>query len=72
MPPKVRELRAALRKAGYESRMAKGSHTFWSHPLVPRQQVTLSGNDGDDAKPYQERTVRKALAGLRAVEENEA
>jgi hypothetical protein len=24
-------------------------------------RITVSGNDGDDAKPYQEKTVEKAI-----------
>ena len=55
MPRKVRELKADLRRAGFVYRAAKGSHTFWSHPLLPGDRVTVSGNDGDDVEPYQER-----------------
>jgi predicted RNA binding protein YcfA (HicA-like mRNA interferase family) len=65
MPPKVRQLKADLRKAGFSWRPGKGSHTVWEHPLLPTDSVTLSGGDGDDAKPYQEQDVRKILARLR-------
>ena len=34
-----------------------------SHPLVVR--VTLSGKDGDDAKPYQENECAKALSEVK-------
>jgi hypothetical protein len=64
MPPKIRDLKAELRSAGFAERPGKGSHTVWSHPLVP-ERITLSGSDGDDAKRYQERDVRDALAKLR-------
>lgn len=63
MPPKIRELKAALRGAGFTDRPGKGSHTVWGHPLL-RRRVTLSGNDGDDAKPYQQRDIRDALTDV--------
>ena len=63
MPKKIRELKEDLRKAGFTSRTGKGSHTVWSHPRLT-EVVVLSGNDGDDAKPYQERDVRRILKKL--------
>jgi len=33
--------------------------------LVPGEEVTLAGKDGDDAKFYQEKDVRDAIAALR-------
>ena len=60
MPRKIRELRADLRRAGYVVDRIDGSHTIWTHPLVPGH-VSISGHDGSDAKPYQERAVREAL-----------
>ena len=62
MPRKIRELKADLRKAGYRQipGRGKGSHTWWEHPKVPNYPVDLAGQDGDDAKPYQERLVREA------------
>ncbi len=67
MPRKVRELRADLQRAGFreEARRGKGSHTWWQHPDLPEFPVNLAGQDGDDAKPYQEKDVRQALAALR-------
>ena len=51
------------------NRGGKGDHTVWAHPLVPGH-VSIDGKDGDDAKPYDERNVRAALATLaRAREE---
>ena len=44
----------------------EGSHETWSHPEAPDLRLTVSGNDGDDAKPYQERQLREQLAALRA------
>lgn len=61
MPVKIRKLKAALSKAGFYSRSAKGSHTLWRHPALPAVRVTLSGKDGDDAQQYQIDDVRDAL-----------
>ena len=41
----------------------KGSHTVWLHPSLDAT-IVLSGNDGDDAKPYQQRDVELALRKL--------
>ena len=60
MPKKIRELKAMLKKAGFSERSGKGSHTKWLHRLYPGR-VTLSGKDGDDAKPYQEKEVKEAI-----------
>ena len=64
MPRKIRQLRSDLRKAGFvlDRERGKGSHTVWEHPDVGAAFVTLSGKDGDDAKPYQEKEVREAIA----------
>jgi predicted RNA binding protein YcfA (HicA-like mRNA interferase family) len=64
MPRKVRQLKADLRKAGFVWRPGKGSHTVWTHLLLPADSVTLSGNDGDDAQPFQEKDVRRILNEL--------
>jgi predicted RNA binding protein YcfA (HicA-like mRNA interferase family) len=40
MPPKIRQLKAALSKAGFYSRSAKGSHAVWIHPTFPKIRVT--------------------------------
>jgi predicted RNA binding protein YcfA (HicA-like mRNA interferase family) len=71
MPRKIRELRADLRKAGYRQVKGggKGSHTKWRHPLVPGS-VTVAGNDGDDAKRYQEDDVREALRKAHDAEQH--
>jgi predicted RNA binding protein YcfA (HicA-like mRNA interferase family) len=63
MPPKVRELIAALETAGFENRGGRGSHRNYVHPRVS-QPVTISGKLGDDAKRYQIRAVWRALAEL--------
>jgi len=59
MPRKIRELIRDLRKAGFVNRGGRGDHRNFEHPSGGR--VTLSGNEGDDAKPYQEREVEQAI-----------
>jgi predicted RNA binding protein YcfA (HicA-like mRNA interferase family) len=61
MPRKIRQLKADLRKARAYQASQAGSHIKWKHPLVPESLLILSGHDGDDAKPYQERAVRDLL-----------
>ena len=61
MPRKIRQLKTDLRKAGAYQVSQEGSHTKWKHPLVPASMLILSGHDGDDAKPYQEKAVRDLL-----------
>ncbi len=65
MPPKIRELKAALKKAGFSSRPGKGSHTVWEHPKLPKLRVTISGKDGDDARHYLIEEVQAALDQLK-------
>jgi predicted RNA binding protein YcfA (HicA-like mRNA interferase family) len=69
MPRKLRQLKADLRKAGFieESDRGKGSHGRWIHPEVTGSSVHLSGHDGDDARHYQERNVREAIAKVEAA-----
>ncbi len=59
MARKVRELIIDLERAGFINRGGKGSHRNYEHPRGGR--VTISGKSGDDAKPYQEREVRRAI-----------
>lgn len=59
MPPKIKELILKLEEAGFIDRGGKGSHRNFEHPKGMR--VTVSGQPGDDAKPYQEREVRKNI-----------
>jgi predicted RNA binding protein YcfA (HicA-like mRNA interferase family) len=66
MPKKIRELRAALAKAGFKKdKSSGGSHTKWKHPNR-QEPVVLSGNDGADAKRYQEKDVDQALKDVGA------
>ncbi|HUT14165.1 MAG TPA: type II toxin-antitoxin system HicA family toxin [Thermoguttaceae bacterium] len=61
MPRKIRELMEDLRDAGfYQIGGGKGSHRKYTHIRYPGA-VTLSGEPGDDAKPYQEKQVRRAI-----------
>jgi predicted RNA binding protein YcfA (HicA-like mRNA interferase family) len=63
MPKKIRELKAMLLSFGFQFRSGKGSHTVWFHEKLSRN-VVLSGRDGDDAKPYQEKEIRNVLKEL--------
>ena len=59
MPRKIRELIGDLERAGFVNRGGKGSHRNYEHPTGAR--VTVSGQLGDDAKPYQEREVKNKI-----------
>jgi len=63
MPRKVRELIGQLQQAGFKDRGGKGSHRNFLHPAGVK--ITISGNPGADAKPYQEKALKKALAEAR-------
>jgi predicted RNA binding protein YcfA (HicA-like mRNA interferase family) len=62
VPPKIRELETRLHKAGFVKQAARGSHRKWIHPSG--RLVILSGNEGDDAKRYQERQVDEAISNV--------
>ncbi|HEY6329425.1 MAG TPA: type II toxin-antitoxin system HicA family toxin [Blastocatellia bacterium] len=59
MPRKIRELIIELERAGFVNRGGKGSHRNYEHSTGVR--VTISGQPGGDAKPYQEREVAKKI-----------
>lgn len=58
---------AELGRAGFVDRGGKGSHRNYIHPKGVR--LTLSGSAGDDAKPYQEKDVKRAIE--RVEDEND-
>lgn len=62
VPRKVRELVEDLQAAGFAIVRGggKGSHRKFTHANYDGA-VTLSGQDGDDAKKYQEKQVRRAI-----------
>ncbi|PQJ96712.1 type II toxin-antitoxin system HicA family toxin [Chromatium okenii] len=60
MPPKIRELIAALEKAGFSDRGGKGSHRNYIHPKMIKP-ITVSGQYGDDAQQYLIKAVQKAI-----------
>ncbi len=64
MPPKIRQLKASLSKAGFYVRPGRGSHTVWYHPDMLDIEITLAGHDGHDAKVYQVKDVQGALKNL--------
>jgi predicted RNA binding protein YcfA (HicA-like mRNA interferase family) len=58
---KIRQLVSELEKAGFTRiHGGKGSHRKFVHPKF-RGFVLISGNEGDDAQPYQEKHVRNSL-----------
>jgi predicted RNA binding protein YcfA (HicA-like mRNA interferase family) len=66
MPKKIRELKQMLSKAGFICKSGKGSHTKWYHDFF-QGIVTISGKDGNDAKPYQE---KDAINAIKIVQQN--
>lgn len=63
MPPKIRELIAQLERAGFVNRGGKDSHRNYVHRRFSKP-ITISGKLGDDAKQYQIRAIRTALAEI--------
>jgi predicted RNA binding protein YcfA (HicA-like mRNA interferase family) len=59
MPPKIRDLIRDLERANFVNRGGKGGHRNYLHESGAR--ATLSGKSGNDAKPYQEREVSRAI-----------
>jgi predicted RNA binding protein YcfA (HicA-like mRNA interferase family) len=59
VPRKIRDLISDLEHAGFVNRGGKGSHRNFLHKKGIK--VTISGNLGDDAKPYQEKATRQAI-----------
>ena len=59
MPRKIRELIKELEKAGFVSRGGRGSHQNYLH--AKGIVLTISGKPGDDAKPYQEKIMKKKI-----------
>ena len=61
MPRKIRELVAELERAGWlHTGGGKGSHRKFAHP-GSRRKIVLSGANGADAHPYQEKLVKQGL-----------
>jgi predicted RNA binding protein YcfA (HicA-like mRNA interferase family) len=62
MGRKIRQLIKELTDAGFREIQGggKGSHRKFTHARFSGA-VTLSGKPGDDAKPYQERQVQRAV-----------
>ena len=65
MPRKVRELITDLRHAGFFLDRQSGSHRQFKHERF-RGVLTVSGGEGGDAKPYQERQVKAAIQKVQA------
>lgn len=65
MPRKVRDLIRDLKKAGFYEIAGggKGSHRKFTHKDY-QGAVTVSGQSGDDAKPYQEKRIKQAIEAI--------
>lgn len=61
MPKKIRELISDLKRTGFMLDRQKGSHRQFKHDAWAGV-VTLSGNESDDARRYQEKQVAEAIA----------
>lgn len=62
MPKTIRQLGKDLQKAGFtQVKGGKGSHRKFVHEQYSGF-IILSGQSGDDAKPYQEKQVAKAIS----------
>ena len=59
MPRKIRQLIKDLEMAGFINRGGKGSHRNFQH--LSGVVLTLSGQPGDDAKPYQEKLIKQKI-----------
>lgn len=70
MPRKMREIRADLRKAGFQLIRQKGSHEPWKYPLLSELPITIAGKNGADAKRYVEELLEKALNALQEREKD--
>lgn len=66
MPPTYREVRRALREAGWVKLRQRGSHEVWSSP-DGRSRVTVAGKDSDTIKFGMLAEIRRGngLGGLR-------
>ncbi len=57
-------------QAGFTYKPAKGSHSKWIHPKLPKA-IIIAGKDGSDAKLYLEKQVNEALVELNKMEEEQ-
>lgn len=67
MPRKIRELIHDLTAAGFYEIPGggKGAHRKFAHGRYAGA-VTLSGQTGEDAKPYQEQQVKRAVEQVKS------
>lgn len=60
-------------KVGYvlQPGRGKGSHTYWKHPLLSEEPLTIPGKDGDDAPLYLEKNIQRVIKKLEEIENEE-
>lgn len=63
MPRTIRELIKNLKKTGFINRGGKGSHRNFVHSSGV--VLTISGKLGNDAKPYQEKSVKQKIKEIK-------
>jgi predicted RNA binding protein YcfA (HicA-like mRNA interferase family) len=56
----MRDLIRDLERAGFVNRGGKGSHRNFVHPML-KKPITISGNENEDVKHYQEKAVLTAI-----------
>lgn len=69
MPRKIRQLIKDLKSAGFVHISTEGSHRKFEN--AEGRVVILSGKEGGDAFPYQERDVRRATTEQAQIKKNE-
>jgi len=57
MPRQIRDLTKDLQDAGFVllRKRGKGDHAMYAHPEVAGTTITIDGQPGDDARPYQKK-----------------
>ncbi len=61
MAKKYREVRKALRKAGWSKLRTVGSHEIWGHSDGRRATVVGGGNDNDDVPAGTLADIRRSI-----------
>ncbi len=69
MPRKIRQLLKDYKKAGFYHLKGQdhGDHKKFRHPNLTIT-VIVDGQDGDDARRYQEKQLQEALAELKKAQ----
>lgn len=63
MAKKYKEVRKALRAAGWKAIRQRGSHEVWAHPVEPRR-IIIAGKDSDTVTVGSLANIRR-ISGLK-------